>query len=116
MKSDDLDRILAGEEDIVPSSGFAATVMDTVRREAAAPPPIPFPWKRALPGLAACVLALALLTGAAFTHGRGPAPSSGPLVTILEAAKNAGAHWIALALLLALVSMALSTRLAGGRA
>jgi len=32
--------------------GFLASVMDRVREEAAAPPPIPFPWKRALPGMA----------------------------------------------------------------
>jgi hypothetical protein len=45
-----LDRVLAGEEELVPSSGFLAAVMEQVREEAAAPPPIPFPWKRALPG------------------------------------------------------------------
>ena len=35
--------------------------MDAVRREAAAPPPIPFPWKRALPGLVVAGFALALV-------------------------------------------------------
>jgi len=49
MKDDDIDRILFQQDEIVPSSGFAASVMDAVRREASAPPPIPFPWKRALP-------------------------------------------------------------------
>lgn len=47
---DEFDRIMS-EEEILPSSGFAASVMEAVRREAAAPPPIPFPWKRALPGI-----------------------------------------------------------------
>lgn len=47
--NDEFDRIMSQEE-ILPSSGFAASVMEAVRREAAAPPPIPFPWKRALPG------------------------------------------------------------------
>ena len=47
--NDEFDRIMS-EEEILPSSGFAASVMEAVRREAAAPPPIPFPWKRALPG------------------------------------------------------------------
>lgn len=47
---DEFDRIML-EEEILPSSGFSASVMDAVRREAAAPPPIPFPWKRALPGM-----------------------------------------------------------------
>src|SRR5262249_46712231 len=46
---DEFDRIMS-EEEILPSSGFAASVMEAVQREAAAPPPIPFPWKRALPG------------------------------------------------------------------
>jgi hypothetical protein len=57
--NDEFDRIMS-EEEILPSSGFAASVMDAVRREAAAPPPIPFPWKRALPG---AVFAAAILIG-----------------------------------------------------
>ena len=51
MSGDDLDQILSEEDDILPSSGFASSVMDAVRCEASAPPPIPFPWTRALPGL-----------------------------------------------------------------
>jgi hypothetical protein len=47
-----LDRTLASEQELVPSSGFLATVMERVSEEAAAPPPIPFPWKRAVPGMA----------------------------------------------------------------
>ena len=47
---DEFDRIMS-EEEILPSSGFTASVMEAVRREATAPPPIPFPWKRALPGV-----------------------------------------------------------------
>lgn len=57
--NDEFDRIMS-EEEILPSSGFAASVMEAVRREAAAPPPIPFPWKRALPG---AVFAAATLVG-----------------------------------------------------
>jgi hypothetical protein len=51
MKDEVLDRILATEEELVPSSGFAASVLERIREEAAAPPPIPFPWKRAIPGI-----------------------------------------------------------------
>jgi hypothetical protein len=53
-----LDAILADEGEIVPSSGFLTRVMDRVEEEATAPPPIPFPWRRFLPGfvLAAGVL------------------------------------------------------------
>jgi hypothetical protein len=63
----EIERVLSREEGILPSSGFAASVMDAVRREAAAPPPIPFPWKRALPGLvvAALMLLLVLVAGVA---------------------------------------------------
>jgi hypothetical protein len=51
----EIDRILATEDALVPSSGFLASVMDHVQEEAAAPAPIPFPWKRALPGaIVAC--------------------------------------------------------------
>ena len=64
MKQDELDRALANlsnEDAILPSSGFAASVMDAVRREALAPPPLPFPWKRALPCFAACVFGVVAL-------------------------------------------------------
>lgn len=52
MKDEILDRILATEEELVPSSGFATSVMDCILEQATAPPPIPFPWKRAIPGVA----------------------------------------------------------------
>ena len=58
MSDDELDRIFSAEQGIVPSANFARNVMARVRMEAAAPPPIPFPWKRALPGLVLCVLSL----------------------------------------------------------
>ena len=45
----EIDRILAGEEELMPSSGFVALVMDRVRREAALPAPLPFPWKMTIP-------------------------------------------------------------------
>jgi hypothetical protein len=66
-KAERLDKILAGEEQLTPSSGFLAGVMERVHEEAQAPKPIPFPWKRLLPGfvLAAGVFgwALTLLIG-----------------------------------------------------
>jgi hypothetical protein len=114
MEHDDLDRVLSGKEDIVPSSGFAAAVMNAVRSEAAVPPQIPFPWKRALPGLAASALALVSFPIAALMRPGGQAGSSA-LVTFVELARAAGAGWIALALLLSLVSVILSMRLTGSR-
>jgi hypothetical protein len=114
MEQDELDHVLSRGEDIVPSSGFVATVMGAVRSEAAAPPQIPFPWKRALAGLAACTLALVSFLIAALMRPGGQAGLS-VLATVFESARAAGADWIALALLLSLVSVILSKRLAGSR-
>lgn len=63
MKADDLDRLLSRDDVIVPSSGFAMAVMDAVLREAATPAPLPFPWKRALPGIIAGAIALIAAVG-----------------------------------------------------
>jgi hypothetical protein len=52
MTMDELDRTLLSEDPIEPSSGFTAAVMEAVRREASAPPPIEFPWRRMLAGQA----------------------------------------------------------------
>src|ERR1700719_196207 len=50
VKQENLDSILGTEEELAPSSGFVSAVMERVREEAAAPKPIPFPWKRVMPG------------------------------------------------------------------
>jgi hypothetical protein len=52
---DEIDRLLASEDRIAPSSGFASSVMEAVRESAALPPPLPVPWGRLAAGLAACV-------------------------------------------------------------
>jgi len=102
MKPDDLDRVLLRETEIVPSSGFARSVMAAVRREAAAPPPIPFPWKRALPGLTAFAVAIVL----AF---RETAPSASSLaqshwadgvLRMVGEVQATGAGWALLAMLM----------------
>ena len=56
-----LDRILAHEDALAPSSGFATSVMDAIQEQAAEPAPIPFPWKLALPGIAALVAAIVII-------------------------------------------------------
>jgi hypothetical protein len=117
--SDDVDRILAEEEEVVPSSAFTASVMEAVRRAAPTPAPIPFPWKRALPGLAVGALALVLVVL------RASAPSSGGaappvhlarwvalLVSSVEAASAAGGRWVVVAALLTIASVRFSMRLA----
>jgi hypothetical protein len=73
-RDDELDHMLARSfgpphsgvahaESIEPSSGFAASVMERVREEAAAAAalgPIRFPWLRAVPGICMVVLAIAV--------------------------------------------------------
>ncbi len=51
MDDEKIDRILANDDELIPSSGFVASVMARIQDEVAAPAPIPFPWKRALPGV-----------------------------------------------------------------
>jgi len=107
MKDHEFDRILSSEGDLVPSSGFASAVMDAVRNEASAPPPIPFPWARALPGIAAGVVALVYLFIEAFRQA-GSVPSapttldklSSSLAPAFHAAQAMGAGWILAALVL----------------
>ena len=127
-EEDEMNRILSREEEILPSSGFAASVMDAVRREAAAPPPIPFPWKRALPVLVAggfvlvmvfvtLVVAIAqVIRSSASARFSTSLPSM--LTPIFALQRNLGnaAGWCVLALLVAFISAKLSMRLAGGRA
>jgi len=126
MRNQELDRILSRigseKEEIIPSSGFTASVMDSVRREATTPPPIPFPWKRALPGLAAGCVALVLILTEMVTHLHQhtmapeiPALTVSAFDPILKAALNAGIGWIFLALLLSLASVMLSLRLTSAK-
>ena len=123
------DRILSREEEILPSSGFAASVMGAVRREAAAPPPLPFPWKRALPGLVVGGFVLALVFGTAVVaiaqllrastgaHFSMSLPSVlTPIFGLgLQRNREIAANWTVLALLVAFVSVKLSMRLASSR-
>lgn len=122
MRPDDIDRVLADEEEILPSSGFAASVIEAVRRELLAPPPIPFPWKRAWPGLLALALTLVVVPPA--LHGPlGRAAASraslpltlSSLSSLLRPAADIGAQWVVLALLLTLASIVFAKRIAGGR-
>lgn len=117
----EIGRILATEDEILPSSGFLASVMERVQQEAAAPPPIPFPWKRVVPGMllaggvfcwgvaelmraAAAKLSLPVLTAAPLLPAHIPAA----LVVPVEVA-----GWVVLALGVSLLSWLLARRLAG---
>ena len=126
MNNDEVDRILAKRDDIQPSSGFAASVMEAVREEAAAPPPIPFPWKRALPMLmfAALALVVVVAVGAVsiiqFSRGEVTSQIASSFWDWLPASARGSAGtsmgWMAAALLAAFVSVRLSMRLGAGPA
>ena len=116
MNRDMIDNILASEEELVPSSGFMASVMESVREEAAAPEPIPFPWKLALPGI---LLAAGVLGWGAFELVRAllPALRGTPIALphlstwAVQPLEEAG--WVAMALGASLLSWLFSRRLAG---
>jgi hypothetical protein len=115
-KTDKLDRILSTEGELVPSSGFAASVMDRVREEAAAPKPIPFPWKRALPGmtLAAVGLGWCAVKLAQVGVADMSALSSARLhldAGMMRSVESAG--WVAAALGVSLLSWLLARRMIG---
>ncbi len=120
---DELDRMLAKRDEIIPSSGFVASVMDAVHREAAASeptpfPPLAFPWLRALPIFIALAAVGAMLI-ALFLHAiRMPASATqGPLLppAVMHALAQVNAGWIAAALALAFFSTFFSLRIAVGK-
>lgn len=105
MDRDDLDRILAGESRIEPSPGFVPSVMRAVRRAATEPPPLTFPWLRALPGLLAALVALAFGIYAAATetgdtggHSFLSDATQAALAAVGASLHETGIGWIVLAL------------------
>ena len=141
-KGDELDRTLARSfgppdsaaahaESIEPSSGFAASVMERVREEAAAAAalgPIRFPWRRAVPGICMVVLAIAvsatlLIFGAItvmnlISHAAFSAAAQGSRGTVAEWADMAmrlHLGWLAIGTLIAFLPFSLSRGLMGSR-
>jgi hypothetical protein len=115
-KLTEIDRILAAEEPLIPTSGFLASVMESVREEAAAPQPIPFPWTRFVPGI---LVATGVLSWGALKMIRQGLPEMQSVslapphlpAAAIQSAEQAG--WVALALGISLLSWLLSRRLAG---
>jgi len=77
MRHDEIERALRAEPLVEPSTGFAASVMAAVRAEATAPPPLAFPWRRALPAMAVAGLCL-VATAIAFGSAMASAPAAAP--------------------------------------
>ena len=113
---DQIDRILASEDPILPSSGFLASVMERVEEESRAPVPIPFPWKRAVPGI---VLAAGLFGWVIYEFIRAGIPAirsiavAPPKLTPAASGLMEHAMWVGLALAIWLASWILSRRIAG---
>jgi hypothetical protein len=115
-ESDPVHRILASEDQILPSSGFLASVMERVQEESRVPPPIPFPWKRAVPGI---VLASGILGWGTYELIRDGIPAlhsfalaQSPLpASVAQPLEQAA--WVALALAVSLLSWKLARRLSG---
>ena len=111
-----IEKILAGEEALIPSSGFLAATMERVREEAAMPKPIPFPWLRALPGI---VIAIAALGWCGVELVRAGMASSGEILSTQSHVTAATwialepAGWVAVALAASLLSWLFARRLAG---
>jgi hypothetical protein len=111
-----IDRILATDDQLVPSSGFLATVMERLREEAAAPPPIPFPWKRTIPGLLFVISVLGWILFKLVEQGLPTVSTLPQTIPHLSAAAERPLEqvgWVALALGASLLSWLLSRRLAG---
>jgi len=139
-RDDELDRMLARSfgpphsraahaESIEPSSGFAASVMERVREEAAAAAalgPIRFPWRRAVPGICMVVLAVAVCAtllmlasiGAVQLASHAAFSTTGPQAAIsgwAETAMRLHLGWLAVGIMIAFVPITLSRSLTGGR-
>ncbi len=118
-KTDKLDRILTAEEELVPSSGFVASVMEHVREEAAAPEPIPFPWKRAVPGAVLAVGGVAWIGVQVARQGLTHLPDLGSPVELWAhvplqmTGTLESAGWVAAALGVSLLSWLLARRMMG---
>ncbi len=115
-KREDLDEILARDEELVPSSGFLNSVMERICEEAAAPMPIPFPWKRTVPGMV--LIAGALSWAAIELVGQGLpdlrlAMFARPHLSASMVHPLEGAGWVAVSLGVSLASWLLSRRMAG---
>ena len=110
MERDDLDGFLSGDE-IVPSSGFVARVMDAVRAEASAPPAIPFPWSRALPGIVAAAVTIVAIIASFVSLGRTAIETTATPLPAAFSLPATTVAWLFVALLLCTVPVMLSLRL-----
>ena len=108
MRPEDLERVLFSEDDIVPSSGFVASVMETVIEDATAPP-LTFPWRRAWPLAATVVALLVCLVIESFTV-QAPGPGL-DVYAWFQTVVPMATGWVAAGLLMAIAVTGWSLRL-----
>ena len=129
--NDDLDRLLdehlsGATEQLEPSSGFVLSVMDSIQTQAAEPPPIPFPWRRALPAFVLALCGMAMLVGLVLRGGdsdaaAAPAHAQSMLSLLhsvvasaqLFTGSQATLCWVVVAACLSVAAIAASFRLTG---
>lgn len=116
-----IDHILASEAPLLPTSGFAFSVMDSIRAEASEPvrnfaSAINFPWSRLLPG---AILAFALLawflwkfSASLLADLRSPLQLAQP-ITFQITPPLTTALWLLLALAASLLPLLLIRRMMG---
>ncbi len=118
-KLESLDRILRAEEELAPSSGFVSAAMERVREEAAAPKPIPFPWKRVLPGAVVALSGVVWIGVQVARQGLTRMPDLGSPVELWAHVPRQmtgtleDAGWVAAALGVSLLSWLLARRMIG---
>ena len=119
-KTENLNRILGAEEELAPSSGFVSAVMERVREEAAAPKPIPFPWKRVVPGAVVALGGVTWIGIETVRHGMRAGVPDLHVLSVLPSHLSPNltgtfedAGWLAAALGLSLVSWLLARRMIG---
>jgi hypothetical protein len=118
-KLESLDRILRAEEELAPSSGFVSAAMERVREEAAAPKPIPFPWKRVVPGAVVALSGVVWIGVQVARQGLTRMPDLGsPAVLWTHVPQQMtgtleDAGWVAAALGVSLLSWLLARRMIG---
>ena len=116
MNPDDIDNVLENEETITPSPDFLASVMRAVRRQAAALPPLKFPWLRLLPAILAMFVAILRVFWDLIGFLYEPdvlAEFKEQLNQFADLAAQFGVQWIVLAVAITVVSLMLSVSLVG---
>lgn len=107
-------RILASDEALVPSSGFVNAVMERVHEESRVPPPIPFPWKRAIPGIALAAGVFGWGASEIVRYASATTISAATLqLSALPASGLETTGWVAMALAASLLAWRVSLRIFG---